>query len=60
MNIPVAVNCCVVPNAIDGLGGFTVMEARAATPIVSVVEAAIEFDEAEIFVFPVATLVARP
>jgi len=44
----------------DGLGGFTVMETRAALLTVRVVEAEIEPDAAEILELPVATLVAKP
>jgi hypothetical protein len=54
------VNCCVVPNAMDGLAGFTVIEASATMLTVRVVEAEIEPDVAEMLELPVATLVAKP
>ena len=60
VNIPVAVNCWVVPRAIDGPGGFTVIETRAATLTVSVVELETEPSVAEILEAPSATLVAKP
>ena len=60
VNIPVAVNCCVVPRAMDGLGGFTVIETSAATLTVRVVDAEIDPIVAEMLELPVATLVASP
>jgi hypothetical protein len=60
VNVPVAVNDCVVPKAIEGLAGFTVIETRAATLTVRVVETEIEPDVAEMPELPSATLVARP
>jgi hypothetical protein len=60
VKVPVAVNCWVVPCAIDGMGGFTVIEASAVLLTVRVVEAEIEPDVAEMVEFPVATLVASP
>ena len=53
-------NGCVVPNAMDGLGGFTVIETSATMLTVRVVEAEIEPDVAEMLELPVATLVAKP
>ncbi len=60
VNIPVAVKVCVVPKAMDELDGFTVIETRAATLTVRVVEAEIEPDAAEMLELPSATLVAKP
>ena len=60
VNVPVAVNCCVVPRAIDGLEGFTAIETSAATPAVRVVEDEIAPEVAEMLELPVATLVANP
>ena len=60
VNVPVAVNCCVVPNAMDGPGGFSVMETSAAVLTVRIVEAEIEPDAAETLQLPLATLVAKP
>ena len=37
-NVPVAVNCCVVPLAIEGLGGVTAMDWRVAEVTVTLVE----------------------
>ncbi len=60
VNAPVAVKVCVVPSAMDGLGGFTVIETSAAVLTVKVVEAVIEPEAAEMLVLPWATLVANP
>ena len=60
VNSPVAVNCWVVPSAMDGPGGFTVIEAKAATLTVRVVEDDTEPAVAEITHPPVATLVDKP
>src|SRR5580693_9535529 len=38
LNVPVAVNCCVKPFAIDGFTGVTAIDTRAAGAAVSVVE----------------------
>jgi hypothetical protein len=57
---PVALNCWVVPSAMDGPGGFTVIETKAATLTVRVVEPEIELDVAEMLDVPLATLVAKP
>jgi hypothetical protein len=54
------VNCCVVPNARDGPGGFTVIEISAAVLTVRVVEAEIGPDAAEMVELPLAALVANP
>jgi hypothetical protein len=35
--VPVAVNCCVVPLAIDGFAGATEIDTRVAVPTVNVV-----------------------
>ena len=60
VRVPVALNCCVVPNAIDGLGGFTVIDTKAALFTVRVVEAEIKPDVAEMLELPAVTVVARP
>ena len=36
VNVPVAVNCCVLPNAMEGVAGVTAMETNAAGVTVSV------------------------
>ena len=38
LNVPVAVNCCVVPLGIEGLAGLTAMDTSVAAVTVSVVE----------------------
>ena len=38
LNVPVAVNCCVIPFAIDGLAGVTAIDCSAAAVTVSTVE----------------------
>ena len=58
--MPVAVNCCVVPNAMDGPGGFTLIETSAAVLTVRVVDAETEPAVAEMVELPFATLVANP
>ena len=60
VNVPVAVNCCFVPSAIDGLGGVTAMDASAAAVTVNVVVPVTEPEVAVIIVEPVLTLVAKP
>jgi hypothetical protein len=60
LNVPVAVNCCVVPLAIDGFAGVTAMETSVGGVTVSVVEPVTPFSVAEIEEVPVATAVARP
>jgi hypothetical protein len=56
----VAVNCWLVPDAIDGLFGFTAMETKAGARTVSVTEFVTEPDAAVIVVCPCARLVACP
>ena len=58
--VPVAVNCCVVPSAIDGLTGVTAIETSAAAVTVKVVEPVTPPDAALIVVAPVATVFANP
>lgn len=58
--VPIAVNCCVVPFAIDGATGVTAIETSAAVVTVS---SAVPFTApsvAVIVVVPFATPVARP
>lgn len=38
VNVPVATNCCVVPDAMEGLAGLTAMDTRAAFPTVRVAD----------------------
>jgi hypothetical protein len=60
VKVPIAVNCCVVPNAIDGVAGVTAIDASAAGVTVSVVFPVIEPEVAVIVAVPAFTLVASP
>ena len=60
VKVPAAVNCCVVPRAMKGIEGFTVIETKAAVFTVSVVDFEIEPEVAEMVEVPVASPVARP
>ena len=60
LNVPVAVNCCVLPLAIEGFAGVTAIDCRAAPVTVSTVDPVMPFCVAEIVLVPVATPVARP
>ena len=55
-----AVNCCVVPLAIDGFAGVTAMDTSAAGPMVSVVLPVTPLSVALNCEVPCATPVARP
>ena len=59
-NVPVAVNCSVVPKATLGFAGVTAMETNVAAVTVRVVEAEMVPDTAVIVVVPAATGVAMP
>src|SRR5207253_2111344 len=58
--VPVAVNCCVVPAAMDGLVGVTARETSVAAVTVNVDEPDTEPNVALIVVVPAATPEARP
>jgi hypothetical protein len=58
--VPIAVNCTVVPDFIEGFAGVTVIETRAGGATVRVVDPVIEFKVAAIEVTPRDTPVARP
>src|SRR5438270_749135 len=60
VNVPVAVNCCVVPLATLGLAGVTAIEVNAAAVTVSTVEPVTPLKVALIVEVPVPTPVARP
>src|SRR5271167_485290 len=60
LNVPVAVNCCVAPLAIEGLAGVTAMDCSVAAVTVSKVEPLIAPDVALIVEFPTPAPVARP
>jgi len=58
--VPVAVNCSVVPRAIEGVAGVIAIVTRAAAVTVSTVDPLIEPDVAVIVAVPCPTLVANP
>lgn len=58
--LPVAVNCCVVPCAIDTGFGLTLIETRFAGTTVRVLESVNDPTLAVIVVEPAATVVTRP
>ena len=60
VNVPVAINCFVVPLAIDGLVGVTEIEVNVAAVTVNELLPVILPDTAEIVVAPVLTAAARP
>ncbi len=60
VNVPVAVNCCVVPKGMLGIAGVTAIETKAADVTFSVVEPVTDPDVAVAAVLPTATLVASP
>ncbi len=60
LNVPVAVNRCVVPAAIVGFAGATEIETRVAGVTVSVVEAVMDSNVAAIVVTPLPVAVATP
>jgi len=60
VNVPVAVNCCLVPSAIEGLAGITAIDASTAALTVNVVLPVTEPEVARIFAVPVPKLVAKP
>ena len=59
-NVPVAVNCSVVPLAMLGLDGVTAIDTTTADVTVSFVDPEVEFRLALMFAEPVPTEVARP
>jgi hypothetical protein len=60
VKVPVATNCCVVPNAIEGLAGMTAIDTSAAEVTVNVVEPCTEPEVAVILAVPVSALLATP
>lgn len=60
LNVPVAVNCCVNPLAIEGLAGVTLMDVSVAAVTVRVVEPEIAPETAVIVVVPAPTVEASP
>jgi hypothetical protein len=60
LNVPVAVNCCVVPNAIDGVAGVTANDTSTAAVTVSVVDPLTPPTLAVMFALPTPTPLATP
>src|SRR5208283_3672424 len=60
LKVPVAVNCCWFPAAIDGLTGVTAIDTSTGAVTVSPVEPLMEPEVAWMVVLPAATAVARP
>jgi len=60
VNVPVAVNCWLVPFAIDGAAGVTAIETSTAEVTVSVVDPLTEPVVAVIAAVPSPTLLAKP
>jgi hypothetical protein len=60
LKLPVAVSCTVVPLAIEGSGGVTIIEVSVAALTVTVVEPSIPLRAAAIEVFPTPTPVTSP
>ena len=59
-NVPVAVNCCVVPLAMPGLAGVRAMDTNVASEMVIVVSPVMPPDEALIVVLPAPLPVTCP
>ena len=55
-----AVNCCCLPAAIDGLAGVTAIETRVAAVTVKLVVPLMESEVALMVAVPAATAVAPP
>ena len=53
-------NCCELPEAIEGFGGATAIDTRAGAVTVSVVEPVTPFSVAMMLELPVVVLVAKP
>src|SRR5436190_1152680 len=60
LKVPVAVNCFVVPAAMDGVAGETAIETRCAGTTVRTVVSVNEPTVAVMVVEPAATVVAKP
>jgi hypothetical protein len=58
--VPVATNCCVVPNAIVGFAGVTAIDTSAAVVTVNAVVPCTDPDVAVMLAVPVSTLAASP
>ena len=60
VNVPIAVNCCVVPSAIEGAAGVTAIDTNAAGATVSEAVPLTAPDVAIIVTVPCATVLASP
>jgi hypothetical protein len=60
LNVPVAVNCCVRPFAIDGFAGVTAIDCSVAAVTVSTVDPLTEPDVALMVLVPTPAPVANP
>jgi len=60
VKVPVAVNCWLVPNAIEGVAGVTAIETSAAAVTARVVLPLIAAEVAVMVVDPTPALVAKP
>ena len=60
VKVPVAVNCCVVPSAIEAVWGVTAIETRVAVVTVNTVLPLTDPDVAVIVAVPVPALGANP
>jgi len=60
LNVPVAINCCVVPNATEGFAGVTAIDCRTAAVTLIVVLPLIVPEVATIWAEPVPVLDANP
>jgi len=60
VKVPIAVNCCVVPNGIDGVPGVTAMETRVAGVTVNVVLPFTVPEVASMVADPILRPVAKP
>jgi hypothetical protein len=60
LNVPVAVNCCVAPFAIDGFAGVTAIDCSVAAVTVSTVDPLTEPDVALMVLVPTPAPVAKP
>jgi hypothetical protein len=60
VNVPVALNCCLVPSAMEGFAGVTAIEDSTAAVTVNVVPPLIDPEAAVILAEPVPTLVPSP
>jgi hypothetical protein len=60
LNVPVAVNCCVVPSGMEGLWGATASETRMAGVTVTTADPETAPEDAETVPWPTAVAVAKP